>query len=78
MKTALTLVVALSLIFTSCHKDAPTEDNGCIDRIFVNPNDHTIKSADVPIVDNLFASNGIDHSNYRYTRYKHDSAKNLD
>ncbi|THU36989.1 hypothetical protein FAM09_18710 [Niastella caeni] len=71
MKYLITLLIVLPLFMGSCKKDHEEngEDYGCIERIFISPKDHDIKSTDVPIVDKLFSDNGIDNSNFRYARY---------
>jgi hypothetical protein len=74
MKNIGTCLIALALFMVSCKKDHDgDEDSGCIDRIYVNKNDHDIKSADVPAADKLFSDNGIDKSNFRYIRYLHEA-----
>jgi hypothetical protein len=72
MKYIITLLLAFPLILVSCKKNA-ADDNGCIARKSVSPKDHTINSGDIATVDKLFLSNGIDNSNFRYFRYKHDT-----
>lgn len=78
MKCCLAVLMAMPLFIAACKKDHddntaiawPTEgDPGCIERIFINKNDHAINAADIATVDNLFERNGIDHSNFRYTGY---------
>lgn len=77
MKFCLALLVALPLFIAACKKDHgdntiewPTGgDPGCIERLYINQNDHTINAADIATVDNLFERNGIDHSNFRYISY---------
>jgi hypothetical protein len=79
MKLCLALLMALPLFITACKKDHedntivwPTGvDSGCIERIFVHSNDHAIKAADIATVDNLFARNGFDPTNFRYISYLH-------
>ena len=74
MKYIGTFLIALTLLIVSCKKDHDgDQDAGCIDRIYVNKNDHEIKSADVPTVDKLFADNGLDNSDFRYIRYLHET-----
>jgi hypothetical protein len=74
MKFRIALLIALPLIASSCKKDSgPEVDNGCIERIYKDKNDHVINSANVSIVNKLFADNNIDNSNFRYNLYKHDS-----
>lgn len=76
MKLPIALLIALSLIAPSCKKDSePAVDNGCIERIYSNRNDHIINSAHVAILDKLLADNNINNSNFRYNLYKHDSVQ---
>ncbi|HEX6426262.1 MAG TPA: hypothetical protein VF008_01200 [Niastella sp.] len=76
MKYIGTLLIALPLLIVSCKKDhdgdqpPAGEDYGCIERIFIKKNEHTINSADVPTVDKLFSDNGINNSNFRYFRHR--------
>lgn len=62
-------------IFTSCSNsiDDLPEDNGCVERVVVPVSAHSINAADVPTINNLFSKNGIDNSNLRYFRYRHDT-----
>lgn len=74
MKFPVALLIALPLIATSCKKGSDQDgDNGCIERVYINKNDHAINSADIPTVNKLFADNNLDNSNFRYTRYRQDS-----
>jgi hypothetical protein len=67
-------------VIASCKKDhdedeVPAgEDYGCIERIILKTNDHSINSTDVLIVNNLFSKANIDFSQFRYYQYKHDSS----
>jgi hypothetical protein len=73
MKYIGTFLFAFTLFIVSCKKDHDgDQDYGCIDRIYVNKNDHEIKSADVPTVDKLLADNGL-NSDFRYTKYLHET-----
>ncbi|HEY8893670.1 MAG TPA: hypothetical protein VIM79_02610 [Niastella sp.] len=74
MKFPITLLISLPLIATACKKDKGQDvDNGCIERVYINKNDHAISSADIATVNRLFADNNISNSNFRYTRYRQDS-----
>lgn len=76
MKFPIALLIALPLISPSCKKDSDQNvDNGCIERVYINKNDHAINSADIPTVNKLFADNHLDNSNFRYTKYKQDSVQ---
>lgn len=74
MKFPIALLISLALSASSCKKDSgPDVDNGCIERIYIDKNDHVINSADVSIVNKLFADNNLDNSRFRYTKYRQDS-----
>ena len=78
MKFCLGLLIAMPLFITACKKDdkfkLPSNENyGCIERVYINKNDHIINSADVATVNKLFANNNIDNSNFRYIQYSDDS-----
>lgn len=79
MKFYLAPLIAIPLFITACKKDHddnkfnPNKDYGCMERIYINKNDHIINSADVAAANKLFADNNIDNSNFRYTRYQSDS-----
>jgi hypothetical protein len=68
MKKTIT-AAALLLLFAACKKDESPSD-GCIERFTITVTDHSINSADVATVDNLFKSNNIDNSRFRYYRYE--------
>lgn len=53
------------------------EDKGCIERITIPLTAHSISTSDVPTVNNLFSSNGIDNSKFRYYWYIHDTLQTL-
>ena len=68
------MVVVLSL--TACRKpdkEPVLTDNGCMNKLSLPVNAHSIDSSDRALVHNLFASNGIPDSNYRYHLYVHDT-----
>lgn len=78
MKLCPALLLAIPLFITACKKNhddnticvmPPGDDYGCIERLIIHKNDHTIDAADIATVDNLFARNGIDNSNFRYASY---------
>jgi hypothetical protein len=80
MKTNYLTFVIFILSLNSCVREnllPLQEDNGCIEKIVVPVNAHTIGAADIPIVNELFAKNGIDNSKYRYYQYSHDSIQTL-
>jgi hypothetical protein len=81
MKKKILSVLLLSIAFCACKKNNNTtcnsnlaEDSGCMVRVVTPVNSHLIDSADIPIVNALFANNHIDCSRYRYIAYLHDSA----
>lgn len=78
MKTNYLTLIIFTLLLNSCGEKnllPLPEDNGCIVKVTVPVNAHSINSADIPIVNALFINNGIDNSNYRYYRYLHDSVQ---
>lgn len=70
MRLALYLILCLPLAL-SCkkHHDDLPEDNGCIEQKIVPRSAHSINSADIADVDNLFLTNGVDNSRYHYFKY---------
>ena len=79
MKKALSLMIASLVVFASCRKPAGTlpEDNGCGERVIIPVSAHNINPADVSTANNLFSKNGIDNSQLRYNRYRHDTLETL-
>jgi hypothetical protein len=80
MKTNYLTLIIFILSLNSCTNDyllSLTEDNGCIEKIVIPVNAHSIIAADVSVVNELFLKNGIDNSNLRYFRYIHDSIQTL-
>lgn len=76
MKSALLLLIILFSACTKAGNDTqPVEDNGCIERIIVPVNGHSIDKADIPVVQNLFLNNRIDDSKFRYYHFFHDSVQ---
>lgn len=78
MKNGLFAVIVSVLCTLSCRKaDGPDlpEDSGCIERIVIPVNGHTMSGADVATANALFRNNNIDNSTYRYFRYSHDSVQ---
>ncbi|MBD0259776.1 MAG: hypothetical protein ICV83_29005, partial [Cytophagales bacterium] len=73
MRFLLTALILLSALLLSCRENASISprqyDNGCVERRVLRVTDHGIAGAAVPVVKNLFASNGIDDSSYRYYQY---------
>lgn len=73
--------IAIVLSVTACTKPytskALQEDSGCIERIIIPVTAHGINSSDVSTVNNLFSTNGIDNSKFRYYRYTHDTFQTL-
>lgn len=57
----------------SATQKALQDDNGCIERIIISATAHSIHVADIATVNNLFSSNGIDNSKFRYYWYVHDT-----
>ena len=77
MKRLYWLFLTCFLAFISCKKsnldNSLAEDNGCVERIRVPVTAHSISAAEIIIADNLFLTNGIDNSRFRYYRYLNDS-----
>lgn len=72
------MLIATLLLLAACKKDNDNgipvgDDYGCMERYFIKTKDHTINSADVTTIDNVFSGNRINYSNYRYYQYKHDT-----
>lgn len=76
MKHLTRIAISYILTLTACTKSVQ-EDNGCIERIFIPMTAHSINSTDIASVNNLFISNGIDNSKFRYYRYIHDTLQTL-
>ncbi len=79
MKRLFYILVVCSGTLLACSKSdtALQADNGCIERTFLTVTAHSINRSDVSIVNNLFSSNGIDNSHFRYYQYIHDTLKTL-
>lgn len=79
MKYLLTSLVILSAALLSCREDAPVnplqDGNGCVERRVLRVTGHSIATPAFPVVKNLFVSNGIDDSRYRYYQYSRDSVQ---
>jgi hypothetical protein len=83
MRNSFLLLLVLSFLLLACKKDSSVtdtipEDNGCIVFKKVLVTDHagyTINSGNIAIINSLFASNGINASNFRYYYYSNDSTQ---
>ena len=76
MKFILTLLVISVCIVSSCNKEGAIKaDTGCIERKIIPVHVHSINVADAAVADNLFKSNNINNSKYRYYQYVHDSVQ---
>ena len=79
MRTLLFVLTVFVLILSSCKKQDVNPspnlgiDTGCIERVFIPENQHSITSTENTIVDNLFMTNGLVNQHYRFTRFMHDS-----
>lgn len=82
MKNNTLIILILCLAFYSCKKDnireiqLIAEDSGCIELKKVLPTDHSgysINNSNIPIINMLFLSNGINNSKYRYHYFYEDS-----
>ena len=78
MKIHFLNILLFSLILLSCKKIENVqpqllEDNGCIERIIIPVNTHTIKEVEITTANNLFLKNNIDNSRFRYYKYSNDS-----
>lgn len=67
------------LLITACKKstDSLPADPGCIDRIYIPVNAHALSATELSTVNDLFTSNNIDHRDYRYYQYVHDTFQTL-
>lgn len=79
MKRLNPVVIIYILTFAACTRSdtALPVDNGCIERITLSVTAHSINSSDVQTVNNLFSSNGIDYSRFRYFQYIRDTFQTL-
>jgi len=81
MKRLYWLFLTCFLAIISCKKSNLSnnlaEDNGCVERIRVPVTAHSISAAEIIIADNLFLTNGIDNSRFRYSFYVNDSFQTL-
>ena len=79
MRTSFFVLTVFVLTISSCKKQDTNPssnlgvDTGCIERVFIPENLHSITSAEKTIVDNLFMTNGLVNQHYRFTRFLHDS-----
>ena len=71
------IIYTLTLVACNKFNTALPEGSGCIERILIPVTAHSINSVDVPTVNNLFISNGIDNSKFRYYQYRHDTLQTL-
>lgn len=78
MKNFLILSIG-SLVLLSCNKGDQIkkleEDNGCIERKTLRVDQHSVSSADIVTINNLFIGNNIDTNKYRYYKYVNDSVQ---
>jgi len=75
VKNNILAIFFLTVTFYSCSKETTQDKNGCIERHIVPVNGHSVNSADIPEINNLFLHNGIDNSKYRYYQYLHDATQ---
>ncbi len=73
------LLFASLLLIAACKKssDSLPADPGCIDRIYIPADAHALSAADLNTVNTLFNSNNIDHRDYRFYQYVHDTFQTL-
>lgn len=80
----ITCTISFSLLFlliiSSCKKENNKipADTGCIERKIVLVTDHSgfsINNNNIPIINDLFSTNLIDNSKYRYFYYSNDSVQ---
>lgn len=79
MKNLFLIVITCTLVLVACTKsDTPLqEDSGCIERVIIPVTAHSINKSDASTVNNLFSTNGIDNSKFRYFQYVHDTFQSL-
>ena len=67
------------LLIAACKKSADSlpADPGCIDRIYIPVNAHALSTTELSAVNGLFTSNNIDHRDYRFYQYVHDTFQTL-
>jgi hypothetical protein len=84
MKKNILALLLLSLTINSCKKIEAgkeiniLEDKGCIERANISVNDHSghkINNTTISIIDNLFQTNGIDKTKFRFFFYDTDSVQ---
>ena len=78
MRNTFFILGMILLTGLSCKKNEeamPGIDAGCIERIYIPVNGHTISFAEKNIVDNLFQTNGIINYNYRFYYFFEDSTQ---
>jgi hypothetical protein len=75
MKKTVLRLLFLTLTFYACTKQQLAEDSGCIERLIIPENEHSINMADIASANALFLNNNIDNSKYRYNSYIHDSTQ---
>jgi hypothetical protein len=79
MKSNFLNIVLFSIILLSCKKnesiepESLLEDNGCIERIIIPVNAHSIREVDIASSNILFLKKNIDNSRFRYYQYSDDS-----
>lgn len=81
MKHISCLLAIICITLFSCRKEGEIsilgKDNGRIERKIVPVSAHSISGADVASVNNLFLTNGILNTKYRYSQYLHDTVQAL-
>lgn len=81
MKHISCLLAFFCITLFSCRKEGEInvleKDNGRIERKIVPVSAHSISDAEIAIVNNLFLTNGIINSKYRYYQYLHDTVQAL-
>lgn len=84
MKSNVYALLLLYLTISSCQKEDAAlavqipEDKGCIEwkkLLVTDHSGHSINNSNIPIINGLFSSNGIDNSKYRYIYYSNDSVQ---
>src|SRR6266496_3198887 len=81
MKLFFLLAVSFTVTIAACTKSddklSLAGDDGCIERVFIQVNDHAINGSDLVTVHNLFVNNGIDDNKFRYYKYTYDTFQTL-
>lgn len=80
MRAILIIIVLVTLNLAACTKTNPpylkqemTDNMGCIERIQIPVTAHSVKINDINTINQLFSSNNISISNFRYFNYENDS-----